>query len=267
MARLSTSRAWEESRRVFTHDGGLLTAVALALLVLPDIVAGVVAPSTANDVSIEGRVVSLIAVFIAVIGQLAIVRLALGPSTTVGQAIGHGLRRFPAMLGALLILGLGGFLLAIPLVAVLFALGAVDMSTGKAASAWPVLLLVAAFLLLAVKFMLSVPVASAENDGPLTILKRSWRLTAGNYLVLFGLELLLLIAAIFLILAATVVGGTLANLIGGELRPYSLSALILAIFVGLAQAVFTVLASVMLARIYAQLAGGAPEASVPSTGT
>jgi len=58
MARLSTSRAWEESRRVFTHDGGLLTAVALALLVLPDIVAGVVAPSTAGTVSIEGRAVS-----------------------------------------------------------------------------------------------------------------------------------------------------------------------------------------------------------------
>ncbi len=267
MARVSVSQAWEESRRIFTHDGGLLVSVALALLVLPDVVAGVVAPTTETSMGMGGRALSLIAVFIGVIAQLAIVRLALGPSTTVGQAIGHGFRRFPSTLGALLILGLAGMALAIPLVAVLIAIGAVDMATGKATSAWPVLAIVAVFLLIAVRFMLTVPVASAEPAGPLTILKRSWRLTSGNYAVMLGLELLLLVLAIVLMLAATVVGGTIANLIGGDVSPYSLSALVLALFVGIAQAVLTVLVSVMLARIYAQLAGRDAEASVPSSGT
>ena len=129
------------------------------------------------------------------------------------------------------------------------------------------LAIVAVFLLIAVRFMLTVPVASAEPAGPLTILKRSWRLTSGNYAVMLGLELLLLVLAIVLMLAATVVGGTIASLIGGDVSPYSLSALVLALFVGIAQAVLTVLVSVMLARIYAQLAGRDAEASVPSSGT
>ena len=53
------------------------------------------------------------------IGQLAIVRLAIGPSTTVGQAIAHGARRFPAALGALLIIIAALFVLLIPVGAAL----------------------------------------------------------------------------------------------------------------------------------------------------
>ena len=99
------------------------------------------------------------------------------------------------------------------------------------------------------------------------ILKRSWGLTAGHYWPLFGVELLLLIAAVVLLLSAQFVGGGIAEAIG-EIRPFSLSALILSAFMGVAQAVFTVLASVMLARIYVQLSGLAhADVSVPSSGT
>ena len=271
MAQLSLSRAWEEARQIFARDGGLLSAVALALLLLPEVVAGLVAPSVGSTPSVPGRVISLLAAFVGVIGQLALIRLALGPSTTVGQAISHGARRFPVTLGALLILICGLALILIPLMAVLIAAGVIQLpGQGQANSpSLAVLAMVLAVLSLfvAVKFIMSVPVASAESAGPLEILKRSWRLTNGNYWPLLGLELLLLVAALVLLISAQLVGGTLAQLVGGDITPFSLAALILALFIGLAQAVFTVLASVMLARIYVQLAGR-PEAqaSVPTTG-
>ena len=44
MSRLSLSRAWEESKEIFSRDGALLSAVALALILLPEIVVGVVSP-------------------------------------------------------------------------------------------------------------------------------------------------------------------------------------------------------------------------------
>ncbi|MEO6224636.1 MAG: glycerophosphoryl diester phosphodiesterase membrane domain-containing protein [Sphingomicrobium sp.] len=269
MARISLSRAWDEAKRIFAHDGGLLAAVALALLVLPDIVVGVMSPSTEIAPSLPGRFIGLVAVFVSIIGQLAIVRLALGPSTTVGQAIGHGARRFPAAFSALLLLGLGVFLIAVPVVAVLIAAGMVDVSSGRATpdATVPVLVLVTAFLLLAVRFMLTVPIASAEPAGPLAILKRSWRLSKGSYWALFALELLLLLVAVVLMVTAQLAGGVIASFVGGNLTPYGLAALILAIIVALAQAAFTVLASVMLARIYVQLAGKDAEVSVPSSGT
>lgn len=268
MARFSTSRAWEESRQIFVRDGGLLSAVALALLVLPNIIAGVVSPSTESASTLGGRTLDLIAAFIGVIGQLALIRLALGPSTSVGDAIRHGFRRFPSTFGALVIIGLGVFAIVIPVILVLMSVGAIDMTTGQttAGGSLPVLGIVVVFLLIGARLMMSVPVASAEEIGPVAILKRTWQLTKGSYWVLLGLELLLLILAVVMMLAATVVGGTVANLVGGDLQPYSLSSLILSTVVALAQAVFTVLASVMLARMYAQLVASDVEVSVPTTG-
>ena len=44
MAKLSISRAWDESRGVLGRDGALLATVAVALLVLPGIVSDLVSP-------------------------------------------------------------------------------------------------------------------------------------------------------------------------------------------------------------------------------
>ena len=67
---------------------------------------------------------------------------------------------------------------------------------------------------------------------------------------------------------AAMAGATTGILVHTLLVALGLSALIVALFTAVAQAAFTVLASVMLARIYVQLAGrGDTEVSVPSSGT
>ena len=269
MSRLSLSHAWDESKEILARDGGLLSAVALALLVLPEIVVGVISPPSVLAQSASGRLIAIAAAFVGVIGQLAIVRLALGPSTTVGQAIAHGARRFPATLGALFILIIAMGIVIIPLLVALMMSGVVAMPVeGQAppqSFATALLFIVIAVVFVAVKLIMTVPIASAEQVGPLTILKRSWKMTSGNYWPLFGVEILLLVAALVLLLSAQFVGGAIAQVVGGGIEPFSISALILALFMGAAQAAFTVLASVMLARIYVQLRGEA-EASVPSSG-
>ena len=163
------------------------------------------------------------------IGQLAIVRLAIGPSTTVGESIGHGFRRFPATFGALILMVCGIGLVLIPLLIVLMMTGAVEMPVqGQApprSFSTMLLVLVIACLFVAVKFIMTFPVSSAEDAGPLTILKRSWTLTRGHYWPLFGVELLLLVAAVVLLLAAQFVGGAIAGALG-DIQPFSLSALI-----------------------------------------
>ena len=183
MKRLSLSRAWEESRGIFARDGGLITAVALALLVLPDIVAGLASPPLADTTSVVGRVVGMVAAFVGLIGQLAIVRLALGPSTSVRNAIGHGARRFPATLGAILVVLLIIALVLIPLVAALTLTGIVEVPVAgqppSASFSTLAMLIALGALLLAAKLIMIVPVASAEKIGPIKVLKRSWRLTTG----------------------------------------------------------------------------------------
>ena len=167
----------------------------------------------------------------------------------------------------LLVLAMG--IVIIPLLVVLLMTGVIASPVAGQAPppsfSTALLVIVIAALFVAVKFIMTVPVASAENAGPLTILKRSWRLTRGVYWALFGVELLLLVAALALLLSAQFVGGALAAALG-QIEPFSVSALVLSAFMGVAQAVFTVLATVMLARIYLQLSRGGAEAGVPSSG-
>ena len=80
--------------------------------------------------------------------------------------------------------------------------------------------------------------------------------------------MLILILAVVLMLAAGAIGGVLGTILSPGLEVFSLGALVLALFVGIAQGVFTVLTSVMVARIYLQLSGrDSIDVTVPKTGT
>lgn len=278
MTALSISRAWDESKAIFASDGRLLVAVALALVVLPTVIVGLVVPSDPAEGGLYAGLVQTAAALVAMIGQLALIRLAIGPATTVGAAISHGLRRFPALLGAMLLLLLLIIVaLLIPIMLVLAATGAVDLAdptrtTTAGAMAGPaaaiIVVLAIAAVAISVKFILAAAVASAEAAGPITILKRSWSLTNGHYWKLLGFLVLLLVVALVLMAAAGAIGGVLGAIISPDLEVFSLGALVLALFVGIAQGVFTVLSAVMIARIYLQLSGrDSIDVTVPKTGT
>lgn len=271
-SKLSISRAWDESLEIFRRDGGLLVSVALALIVLPAIVVGIVAPPEPGaTTSGSAQLLRLVAGLIAVVGQLALIRLALGPSTTVGDAISHGARRFPSALGAIILLILIMAVVTIPIMGVLAVLAGIDPATMESNPTRQVGFLVIIMCLIAlaisVRFTLISSVASAEAIGPFAIIKRSWDLTQGHYWRVLGLVLLLLIAAVVLLMTAGLLGGLFARLVSSGIEPFSIAALIVAVVAGAAQGAFSVLASVMLARVYAELAGGGAEATVPSSGT
>ena len=112
---------------------------------------------------------------------------------------------------------------------------------------------------------MSSPVASAEAVGPVGILRRSWELTRGHWWRLFAFFLIFLIGALVGLAAAGMMVNILAKLIFGSVDPITVGALLVALVTQIFSAAISVLLMVMLARIYAQLAGGG--ASVPSSGT
>ena len=272
MANLSISKAWDDTREIFARDGRLFVAVALALVVLPAILVGLANPEGASgrEAGALAVVLQMISMLIGVVAQIALIRLAIGPTTSVGGAIGHGFRRFPAAFGALLLLVLLILVIGFPIFLLFAALGVIEVPAAgavpSAGSAGVIILLILLVFAIAARFMLSMPVASAERLGPVGILKRSWRLSSGHYWRLIGFFLLLLLTALVLMAAAGAIGGILARLISADLEPFSLGALVLALFASIAQGAFTLLSSLMLARIYVQLSGeGAAEVSVPSS--
>lgn len=271
MRQLSISAAWEETRAILARDGGLLMTVALALIALPSVVSGLINPGgmSSGGGSMWADLIAFIASVIALAGQLALIRLALGPSITVGSAIAHGMRRMPIYFVVVLMLVLALFLISIPVVFVLGAVG-VPLNAKPLPISGPILLAALFYLVLilffAVRLLMSSPVASAEEVGPIGIIRRSWRLTSGYWWPLFGFLLVFLIGAIVVIIAINSAAGVVIGLLLGSVQPMSAAALILALVQALFGAAVTTLFAVMLARIYLQLSGGGAQVSVPSSG-
>ncbi len=261
MSAFSISGAWEETKSVLERDGRLFASVALALIVLPAAVMGVVDPRVeqGQQAPLWVNLMILAVSLISLAGQMALIRLALAPSITVGGAISHGFRRVPIYLLALILLTLGVIAATIPFVIVAVGLG-LNLETGTEAQlTGPFLLLILIYLVaimaLTTRFLLAMPVASIERSGPLELLKRSWTLTTGHWAKLFGFLIVALLAAMLVILSVALVVGSLTKLLFDASGPMTLAALIQGIAQSVVTGIFSVLFTLMLARIYVQLSG------------
>ncbi len=269
MRRLSISTAWEEARGIFARDGRLLMAVALALVAFPAAVNSLINPK-GTAAPMWADIITLATSLVALAGQLALIRLALGPSITVGGAIGHGIRRTPTYLVSVILIVVGLAIIAVPFAFLLTTLG-VPLDVKPVAPNLAVFVVGFFYLgllcFIGVRLILSAPVASAEEIGPIALLRRSWTLTAGHWWRLFGFLLIFLAGAIIVLLAVGTAAGVVIGLFIGRIQPMSAGALVLALVQSLISAAVTTLFAVMVARIYLQIAGpGEGQASVPSSG-
>jgi hypothetical protein len=203
-------------------------------------------------------VITIVASLIALGGQLALIRLALGPSVTVGGAIAHGLRRLPVYIVSVILIVICLVICLIPIAVILAALGVKVSARGappNAATMIAGLIYFAIVCFVGVRMLMAAPVASAEHRGPIAILKRSWALTKGNFWPLFGFLVAFVIGAIIVLLAIGSALGVVIRLTFGAMEPMSAAALVFALVQALVSAAITALFAVMLARIYLQLAG------------
>lgn len=263
MRALSISDAWEEVRAILIRDGRLYVSVGLALIALPSAINTLLNPGggmSASNAPPWIVAVTLVASLIALSGQLALIRLALGPSTTVGAAIGHGLRRMPVYLLAIILMIIGLLVLLIPLGVILALLGMPISGTAMKVPVTPAtsivfLLYMALIVFFAVRLVLSAPVASAERTGPIAILQRSWTLTSGHWWSLFGFLALFVVGAVIVLVAVGSAVGVAVRLTLGAIEPMSAAALVFALVEALVSAAVSGLFALMLARLYVQLAG------------
>lgn len=274
MAKLSLSRAWEETKSVLSHDGKLITSVALALILFPQALGWVANPPpgvSSHTPAGWAPLLSLLITLAGLAGEIAIMRLSIGPATSVGSAIRRGGNRVIPSFFAFVLFGLALMLLALPLLVLTLSTEQMEAFIRGARDPEVMRMFGLIFLLvifLAARFQLMLPVASVEPGGPIRLLKRSYELSAGYYFKLLGFLLVALLAGVIIWYASLTVAGTVARVVSLEIAPWSVGALLVGLFVAAAQTVFSAIFSVMLARIYLQLAGPAhADVSVPSSGT
>jgi hypothetical protein len=185
--------------------------------------------------------------FLSIIASIAISALATGRETVVGEALKRGVRRFLPLIGAMLLLGVCFMALIVVLVVVAQASRALGVSLGIVA--------VIAGMVLWVRLMLMTPAAAAEAAGPIALIKRSFHLTSGHTGKLLRFVILMFILGMVAGLALVSVGGILIHLLAGKPEPGSISLVLVPLLGALLNTVFLVYFTVLLARIYAQLAG------------
>jgi hypothetical protein len=268
MAKASISKAWDETRAILVRDARLFVAVGAALLVLPGTLAAVVNPAMLQGVApgeVGEAILWLAVLIIGLIARLAVARLAMG-ATSVGQAMKEGAMRSPSTTGAFLIFLIPITLLLRPILPRL--LDTPETPDGPATLGLLAILIMA--LVFGVRLvLLAIPIAIAEKGNPIRLMQRNWILSRGSWWRLIGLVLLYFIASAIVAQVVQVVVGSLIRLLGGTIDPWSVGALILGLAVSAAGAVFAVILSVMVTRIYLQLTGSGAAAerpSVPRTG-
>lgn len=274
MAALSISRAWDETKDTVASDGRLMMIVAAALLLLPQaLIATIAPPEQLSGVEVSGAagLLPFVAGLIGIVGQIAIIRLALVRSISVGEAVTHGLKRFLPVLAAVLLVLLAMCVILIPLMMVLGVGSGISVENPEVMPRAALMAagLIAVFaILIAPLFLMMMPVATAEAGGPIHILKRSWGLGASHYIRLLAFMLLILVTAFIIVLATEFIAGSALRILFGDLEPLSFGALLYGLLFGALQAAFAVVMSVMLARIYVQLSGREGiDVSVPKSGT
>jgi hypothetical protein len=178
---------------------------------------------------------------------------------TVGESIGAGLRALPALFGVAVIGFLATMLATVALsLVVVGLLGAV--AGAAAGGVLAVVLVLLALAYASVKFSLVVPVLVTEGPGnPIAAMVRSWKLTRGNSLRLFGFYTLLMLVyfAVALVSTFIVVGPVMLVLGQGNI-----ATLVMGLVSGAIGAVASIVLAAVLSQTHDQLAGPSAAAMV-----
>ncbi|GAA4027534.1 hypothetical protein GCM10022281_02770 [Sphingomonas rosea] len=263
--KLSIGKAWDETKAIVARDGNALVTIALALLVLPGTIMETVAPSSVQRTE-PGLVITLLnlaALLFSLAGQIAISRIALGPST-VGEALGTAFRRMPALFGALIVLVIPFVLLASLLV---MATGASnDVTKLPPAASLGISVLMLAFLYFLIRLLFLTPLAADGRTPFRRMLPEAWALSRGRWARLFGLILLLALVGLIVLFGLAGALSAVILLVAGPIEPMNLSAVLVALVQQTLGAIVSMFFAVLVARLYVQARDGDRHVSVPDAG-
>ena len=254
MTALSISSAWDETKALLGRDGRLLGSVALALLVLPQAALGAFAPTRPEEVTATFYLLLIVVLVAGLIGQIAIARLSIPPSSTVGDAMALAARRLLPLLVAFLIISFAAMFLAFLLAFIGVATGMIPVpKPGQPPSLSLGAIVIIPLALVYAVFQLMIPIAANEPGGPLHFIRRSLTLARGNYFKLLLFMALILIVMLLVWLATQLAVGSLVAALFGPPAVGSAPMFLGALVVAIVQAAWAVVSVAMLARIYVQL--------------
>lgn len=253
---LSIDRAWTDARAFIARDIGLLIPLVLTLQVVPGAAVELLRPATPDTVAAgappePGLWMALVPIYflLTLIASLAIARMALGGSLTVGEALRQAVRRLPVAAGATLLIGLAVALALLPVLPALMANARPDAGTNLYIG-----LLGGALFFLGVRMLLINTVIMAEPIGPIAAIRRAFSITRGHFFRLAVLMLLFLLTAMIVGAAVSLAGGAVFVGLGKMIGLERIGIVLLALLSGTVSAAISTGLVVMQVALYRQLA-------------
>lgn len=263
--KLDSNRAWKEASRNVSRNRDALLAVAGVFFLLPQLALALFFPQPEPTAGMsqqqvielaQGYYLSTLPAMIPLIVCQAIGTLGLltllshTARPTVGEALRLGLRGLPAYLGAQILLGVGiGFGGGL-VIAVLSLSGAAALAVAGLA----LMLLAAAAI--ALRMSLAAAVVGIEGErNPMRVLRRSWRLTAGNAWRLFGFYALFLVAFLVVLMMVSLIVGIPLQMVASPFAAQLVTAVVSATL----NAVMALYLVAIIGAVHSQLAGDPAE--------
>jgi len=260
MVQMST--VWDRTTAFIASAMASVLPIAIALLFVPIALELVLQPALLTGDALVRAVVTLVLAAAQLTGTLALIVLVLGATLHAGEAARAALARLLVVIGILILLGMIGALVAVPMGIGLAASGinvaALRTGTAGAPSISPGLAL---FLVLyAIAYVVFVvwatarliviePVILAERRG-VGAIGRAFALTRGLTWRIVGVLILYAVVATVAILAAREVFGALFGLIAGGDGAITVASVLTAIVVAVVSAGFKTVAAVFVGKLY-----------------
>lgn len=272
---ISMGNVWDRTTEFLSDHLGAVLPIALLGIFVPSILMdnfGALQQGARPGLAMALGLGTLVAVLVMLWGSLAITALTLDPAGGRG-ATRLALRRFPAALLVLLVMGVALLAVMIPF-GVILAAGGVDFATmtpgsmpemsGGASAAFVIyaLLLLIVGLWLMSRLAVILPAVVGERLA-IGAIARSWQLTRGAALRIFGVILLYFIVSGVASSAARFGVGTILKLLIGTEPGISIATVLTSVIVAAVSTAFTVLYAVFTAKLFVALLireGGRSEA-------
>jgi len=257
---LAVQAIWDETVALLRAEAKLLIPVALATMLIGDVIATLAQPGLRAGEPVA-NFMTLLALLLSVLGQLAIIALVLRPGLSVGEALSLAARRLPRVLLIGLTVGLAAVVALLPPIVALRDTG-FDLQVPESYQSLPAwaLLWFSVFgvvaLWVAVRLSTMNALVVDRAPGVLAALRSAFAMTRGATLRLLGVFALYLAVVWVVSSVVRFVFGSAFRIVGQGLGSDFSGTVMFALVSGLVSAAFSTVATVFLALVYRSLSKG-----------
>lgn len=256
---VSMSAIWDETAALIRRESHLLVPVALATVGIGSVVSGLTQPETpAAGLGAMGALGFILGNILGLIGNLALMALALMPGMSVAESLRLAVARMPKMIGIVALFLIALVVMMIP-IAIIIILSGASITPNMTAEELPTMAVVFALGIGAALVYASARLATLSatvvdrNPPIIEAIKSSFASTQGIAAKIVGVVLLFFVVTLVVSGAAASISGILFGMLGKAVGAPLLGKGLAVLVTGMVSALLSIVSTVFGAMLYRKL--------------